>query len=253
MRIPERLNLKLRNYVYFLRDEHTREIFYVGRGFGDRILHHSNEAKSGKLESNKISKIKKIWSEGGEIGYYILRSGLNEETAVEVEAAAIDLLLFKNIKLSNQQRGSGSDQFGLSSLLELIYQHEENILENIPKGFVAININKKYQRWSKAEEVYEMVRQSWVIDRRRIGSLEAPKLKYVLAEVRGLIVAVFEVSNWYQVEASGRRKRWAFRGRLADPRVANLYLHRTLKKKQGAAFPLTYHRENCIASGRALE
>lgn len=249
MRIPERLNLKLRNYVYFLRDENTHEIFYVGRGFGDRILHHSNEAKYGKLESNKISKIKRIWSQGGEIGYYILRSGLDEKTAVEVEAAAIDLLLFKNIKLSNKQRGSGSDQFGLSSLLELIYQYEENIIESIPKDFVAININKKYNKWAKTEEVYEMVRQSWVIDRRRIGNPESPNLKYVLAEVRGLIVAVFEVSNWYEVEAAGGRKRWAFNGRSADPRVANLYLHRTLRKKQGAAFPLTYHRENYIASG----
>lgn len=243
MKLPEKLLQELKSYVYFLQDPITDEIFYVGRGTGDRILHHATEAKLKVEGSTKINNIQKIWSKGGNVNYYILRYGLDEAAAIEVEAAVIDLLLFKKINLSNRIRGGGSSRFGLMDLTALVHQHDEEFLDNIPSDFVAININKRFKRWSTEQEIYEMVRQSWVIDQRRIGDPDLPKLKYVLAEVRGLIIAVFTVSRWYQVQVSGKRQRWAFEGKAADPDVAGRYLHRTLKKKQGAAFPLTYHRE----------
>jgi hypothetical protein len=90
-----------------------------------------------------------------------------------------------------------------------------------------------------------MVRTSWVIDRRRIGNPNSPNLKIVLAEVRGVIVAAFEVSRWYQVEVDGKRRRWAFEGRPASEEVRSAYLHHSIRKKQGAAFPLMYHKSPC--------
>lgn len=52
-------------YVYELVDPMDLNVFYVGKGKGNRINHHEREAKTGKYSNlSKVEKIRAIWGAG---------------------------------------------------------------------------------------------------------------------------------------------------------------------------------------------
>ena len=75
--------------------------------------------------SEKLDRIREIISSGYEVSHFILRHGLTETVAFELEAALIDLIGTEN--LSNLQSGHYSTDFGLKSPAEIvaIYEAEE--------------------------------------------------------------------------------------------------------------------------------
>ena len=48
---------KLDYYVYLLIDPETNQVFYVGKGVGNRIFAHINAAISDAMPSDKLDKI----------------------------------------------------------------------------------------------------------------------------------------------------------------------------------------------------
>src|SRR5260221_10494808 len=56
-------NLRYKYYVYTL-SKPDGTIFYVGKGRGNRILQHENEARRG-VKSTKCDIIREIWANGG--------------------------------------------------------------------------------------------------------------------------------------------------------------------------------------------
>ena len=83
-------------YVYALRDPRNKEIFYVGKGKGNRWFEHIQEARS-DLEgaSRKLSRIREIEDSGFEVDAFVIRSGIaSERVAYEVEAAVIHTIKF---------------------------------------------------------------------------------------------------------------------------------------------------------------
>ncbi len=80
-------------YVYVLIDPEDGQIFYVGKGTGERLLAHGREADlvaDGKGNHRKLGRIRQIRASGQEPRIDVVRHGLSETEAFLVEAALID-------------------------------------------------------------------------------------------------------------------------------------------------------------------
>lgn len=224
---------QLGHYVYLLKDPREGRVFYVGQGVGNRVFHHlacSIETQDG---SEKLDTIRQINALGMEVEHVILRHGLNEREAFEVEAAAIDLLGMSN--LTNIQCGHNSGNFGLqtSEDIRAMYESEDFDPGDVP--VLLINLNRLYDRSMSAEDLYEATRKAWVVGERRESA------KYAIATFRGLTREVYSIHRWYPVPEHGL-KRWAFEGELAPEAVRQEFRYKSIAKyfKKGAANPVKY-------------
>src|SRR3989338_11289937 len=114
---------KLGYYVYLLIDPRTNKVFYVGKGCGNRINHHLLGALEENVkETEKIKTIREIQKAELEVGHTILRHGLTEKEAFEVESAVIDLLGLEN--LTNLMHGHHTTDRGLMKLEDIKIKYE---------------------------------------------------------------------------------------------------------------------------------
>jgi len=75
-------------YVYELIDPRSGEVFYVGKGKGNRIDEHEKEAQNG-YPSYKCNKIRSIWEDGHEIIKQKVAEFWDEDAAYEHEEERI--------------------------------------------------------------------------------------------------------------------------------------------------------------------
>lgn len=89
---PADVERKLKTYVYRLIDPRNGETFYVGKGQGNRVFSHirAEQNLDGDELDNKVRRIREIRLAGFEVAHVIHRHGMDERTALEVEAALID-------------------------------------------------------------------------------------------------------------------------------------------------------------------
>lgn len=131
---------KLAYYVYCLIDPRDGNIFYVGKGVGNRVFHHAlGSLQETEKPSDKIALIREIHKSGNQPVYYILRHNIQtDKQAFEYEAMAIDLLsLVKPSQqpLTNIQGGAHSSEVGLMSLSELKRKYDAQELKLISPLF----------------------------------------------------------------------------------------------------------------------
>src|SRR5205823_1368277 len=88
MMITPYLAEKLKSYVYAYVDPRDGEIFYVGKGVGDRAFAHLAD----RSESEKVARIAAIQAGGKTPRIEIISFGLDDNTASRIEAALIDTL-----------------------------------------------------------------------------------------------------------------------------------------------------------------
>jgi len=79
-----------RYYVYGLIDPKTKEPFYVGKGKGDRALHHLSENEN--INEAKQRRIKEIENSGQNVEIKIFSDDLIEFAALRLEAKLINEL-----------------------------------------------------------------------------------------------------------------------------------------------------------------
>ena len=247
----EKTKLALKYYVYLLVNPETKTPFYVGKGTGNRVFNHLKNAKDGRLGTDKLDHIQSILKKYKSVEHIIVRHGLNEKTAYQIEASLIDTFrfipTFNDFVRGNIQGGMNSIENGLMSCEEVKRKYNAAPLNLIPKNTIIININGSYKNASGTDKIYMATKERW-----RMKDPTAGQIKYVLSEYKGLIVEVFEVNKWYAIERQynpGSKKYgqtykgYGFNGQVASNKVRDLYINKSVahKKKRGASNPIIYN------------
>ncbi|MCU0511186.1 MAG: hypothetical protein MUE40_01315 [Anaerolineae bacterium] len=208
---PQSVIEKIGYYVYLLLEPDSGQVFYAGKGTGNRIFQHRRAALATYHDTDKLDHIRAILASGREVEYQILRHGLTEKEAFEVEAALIDFIGLEN--LSNSVAGLYTDERGKMNMADLIAKYSA-LPVTITEAVILITINRQYYHGISAADLYEYTRGNWVIGLR--GRTYA---NYGLAVFRGIIREVYHIRQW---ETTGNRspgqkttRRWRFTGEVA--------------------------------------
>ncbi len=207
---PPSVIKKIGYYVYLLSDPATNEVFYVGKGTSNRIFDHLNAALARADISDKLDKIRAILATGQKIHHCIIRHGLSDKEALEVEAALIDFIGLAS--LTNLVHGHGADDRVQMNVSEVIAKYEAPEVE-ILEPVILITVNRLYRRGMNPEELYEITRGDWVIGRGR------ERAQYACAVYNGIIREVYQIKDWQPAtakrEGQKRKQRWRFSGTVA--------------------------------------
>ena len=177
----------LKYYVYLYVHPESGEIFYVGKGKGNRVFSHLHD----EVDSDKSRVIKEIRRQGLEPKIEILIHGLEDEvTALRVESAVIDLLRIHN--LTNRQSGYKSALYGRMTVDQIISTYDGQKVD-ISEPAILIRIKQAF-RYSMSEmELYDFTRGQW-----RLNPVRAKRAKYAFAVYEGIIQEVYEILDWYE-------------------------------------------------------
>ncbi|MCH5234825.1 MAG: hypothetical protein J1E16_05985 [Muribaculaceae bacterium] len=246
-RFSKELHPKIGHYVYLLIDPRDNNIFYVGKGQGDRIFAHAKGAlkeTEPSVLSPKIELIKEIIGAGEDVEYRIVRWNLeNEKKAFEIESILIDLLTNQDLKkkgeLKNKIDGRHSSVYGIQTPKEIEAKLTRGNLDtaNLKDKLLAISLNQSLE----GPSLYERVRGNWKLNRKRVE-----KVDYVLAVYDRVIIGVFKPEKWEEVEdiASNikKRHRLKFSGEIVEDKdILDRYLYKKLPaKSKGNANPIKY-------------
>ena len=214
MRFSKLAKESLGCYVYCLIDPIDDEIFYVGKAYkNNRAFDHLKEI--GK-ETAKAGRISDIRAAGEEPRVEILRYGLDESTAFEVEAAIIDTIGLEN--LTNEVRGHGIKK-GRSTIeeIERLFSSEPLYIGDIEEKCILFYIHKTYSPTLSETELYDMTRQFWHMVSRE--TRESGEYKTALAIVDGVVVRVYSIEAWFPAGSTlssrnfgGKPDKWEFVG-----------------------------------------
>ena len=211
------------SYVYVYSDPDTKKTFYVGKGKGNRVFDHLND----NSENEKCLRIQEIRSRGKDPLIEILAHGLDDETALKVEAAAIDLIGIEN--LTNLQRGHDSSLYGKIevSMLDARYSHEELSENDITDNVIILKLSKTYHKGMNPTELYDAVRGHWKVDLK-----SAQKIEFAFAVHDGMILEVYRVVEWFpahttfmerEIGKDVENSRYEFIGRIAEESIRRKY------------------------------
>lgn len=234
---------ELKYYVYVYSDPDTHRPFYVGKGKGNRVFDHLTLED----ESEKAAYIRMLRENGKEPLIEILVHGVDEETALKVEAAAIDLVGIEN--LTNRQRGHNSSEYGKIevSVLEHRYNCRELRIEDFQENVMLIRINKQYVNGMTAHQLYEAARGYW-----KVNLDQARRVKYALAVFDGMVLEVYEIAEWFpafstmmcqrQDQLETYQGRYEFVGRIAPEKIRKKYKDQSVAQifSKGDQNPIRY-------------
>src|ERR1700689_5012600 len=234
---PPEVAKELKTYVYRLIDPRNGETFYVGKGRGDRVFAHvlGEQKLEGDDLDNKIKRIREIRLAGFEVAHVIHRHGMDDQTALEVEAALIDAYL----GLSNIVGGAGSHEYGVMHAKEIVSRYSATPAVFKHKALL-ISINKTAEQTS----LYEATRYAW-----KVSKAKAKQAEVILATVQGLIKCAFIADDWLEATAENFPSReavpgrYGFNGREAPPEIQEQYVGKRVPdefRKPGAANPIKY-------------
>lgn len=212
---------KIGYYVYCLANPEDNSTFYIGKGVGNRVFAHANGNLEDNSDSEKIEMIKSIKAKGLEVEHYIIRYGLTEKEAFEIEAALIDFAGIEN--LTNSVKGHHTERGKISCKeLDVLFGAEEvDIVDNI----LIIKINALYRTGMSTKELYEATRKSWVLSKERAETVE-----YVFSVHSGIVREVFKPAKWYKVKTDTDKERLAFEGDIAEKSIRDRYLYKSINK-----------------------
>jgi len=229
---------KLKYYVYTYSDPVTNEIFYVGKGKGNRVFHHLTDTKN----TEKGRYIKLILDRGQDPKIEIITHGLeDEDTALKVEAAMIDIIGME--KLTNKMRGWQSGRYGRVEVNRLITIYEKEQVK-IDDPVILIRINHLFHFDMTDIELYDATRSAWVLGKDR------EKAKYVFSVFDGIVLEVYEVTAWFKAGSTynsrgdfrNEKSRWEFVGQKAEEIIRADYIGKSVEQyfTRGAQNPIKY-------------
>lgn len=232
-------------YVYIYSDPDTKKPFYIGKGRGNRCFAHLSYTN----DCDKVAKIQEILARGKEPIIEILVHGIDENTALKVEAAAIDLIGIEN--LTNIQKGHHSSVYGRIDVDDINRRYDQQILleSEIDESIIMIRINKAYHYGMTDFEIYDSTRGMW-----RVNIEQAKKAKYAFSVYDGMILEVYEIVEWFPCGSTMRyydrpedqrekvEGRYEFVGRVASQNIRQKYVGKIVSGffSSGAQNPIKY-------------
>ena len=247
MKFSPSITKEIKYYVYLYSDPTTGEVFYIGKGKGNRVFYHLEDTG----DNEKAARIQQIRAQGLEPEIDILIHGLEDEkTALRVESSVIDLIGIK--QLTNKQSGYKSSTFGRMSISQLVSTYEKREAE-IDVPAILIRINQAFRYSMTPMELYDYTRGQW-----RLNPDNAKRAKYAFAIYGGIIQEVYEIFDWYEAgktysvrENNENIKRGAnellegryeFIGNLAQDDIRQKYKYTSVEKyfNPGNSNPIMY-------------
>jgi uncharacterized protein len=234
---PSEVAAELKTYVYRLIDPRNGETFYVGKGRGNRVFAHirAEQGLDGDELDNKVKRIREIRHAGFDVAHVIHRHGMDDATALQVEAAVMDAYP----GLTNIAGGYGTGDFGVMHAVEIIERYSAEPATFTDKALL-ISVNRS----AADPSLYEATRYAWKISRTK-----AMQADVILATVQGLIRGAFVVDDWLPATSENFPGRIAAPGRLgfvgseAPPALRDQYVGKRVPdeyRKPGAANPIKY-------------
>ncbi len=177
---------EMKYYVYLLSDPINGDIFYVGKGKGNRVFSHLKD----NSENEKTQKIKELKSKGLEPKIEFLVHGVEDEITIKkIEAAIIDLI-GKN-KLTNKVAGYESSNFGRMDLTQIKAKYTSK-KANITEKVVLIKLNKTFRYNMHPNELYDTTRGIW-----RISKNRQHEISHAFAVYDGIIQETYKIEAWF--------------------------------------------------------
>lgn len=185
-------------YVYALIDPRNNQVFYIGKGTGNRVFSHEIESgKSPKSEKAKLQKIREIEKSGHDVKRILINWGMTEPEAFVAEATLINLMSYlSSDTLTNAVAGHHVHEALSVEDFEIMYGAEHLQPEDIRHSIMVIKINKLYRRDMSSKELYDAVRGNW---RASLNSIQRRNVEYVFGVYNQLIVAVYKPDEWHYV------------------------------------------------------
>lgn len=225
-RIPREVADRLRYYVYALRDPRTKNIFYVGKGTGDRINAHVREAGADpQAERAKLRTINDIEASGHPVDLLFLRTGISDEReAFVVEQAVIDAFHADHHPLTNLVRGHHSGSEGLASLPSVITRYRADPCPSISAPVIMLKIQKGWRSDMNELDIYNKTRGHW-----KVGPGTRTQAEYALGIAFGTVRGAYRIDreSWFpsQVPQDAGQGRWGFEGSPAPELGGTLGTH----------------------------
>ncbi|AEV89602.1 putative homing nuclease [Pseudomonas phage OBP] len=169
-------------YVYSLIDPRNGETFYVGKGVGNRVFMHVQDSLKTPHSTDKLDRIREIHDEGYEVTHLIIRHGMTEDQAFEVEAAIIDM----TPNLTNLVKGHGSIR-GPKSIKQINEMYDAEIADIDGLKVLMIKINNSYGKMDPIDATCF----SW-----KISAEKMMKADVILGVANGIIRTVLEPRGW---------------------------------------------------------
>ena len=230
---PKYLAERIGYYVYILIDPETGEVFYMGKGNGNRVFAHVRQTIANPKASDKLDRIREIQAKGAEVKHEILRHGLTDKEAFEVAAAVIDFINVSN--LTNKVVGHDAENRGRMTIPGIIAVYGADSIE-IKEPVIIIVPNKLFKRNISKDRLYEITRGNWVVSARR------NKAKYAFSVYNGIVIEVYRIDRWDQVKARELKQktqdRWRFTGEVAAE--MQHYVSKSVASYIGAQNPIRY-------------
>jgi hypothetical protein len=188
---------RLGYYVYALIDPTTPpsgEIFYVGKGKGDRAYQHARHAAKVDLSLTskqlKLARIQAIIRKGVEVRVEVIRHRLEtEREAFLVEAAVIDALKLGGTDLADLANivAGHESTLGWRPLEALVAEYGARDAEiDLTHRVMLIRVNTMFEHGMTAEALYEITRKWW-----RVNPQHRPE--YAFAVFQGIVRAVYRI------------------------------------------------------------
>lgn len=232
---------KIKFYVYLISDPETGEVFYVGKGKGNRVFSHF-EDRTDNAKTRKIAELKK---KNIQPKIEILVHGVDDEVTIKkIEAAIIDLI-GKN-KLTNKVGGYESSDYGRMDLSQITAKYSSKpakIIENV----MLIKLSDTFRYNMDPMELYDYTRGIWILSQRR------DKADYAFAVYDGVIQETYKIVSWFKsgstystriTAESWKRhsdQRWEFVGDISESMQAK-YKYKSVESyyPPGARNPIRY-------------
>ncbi len=226
-----------KSYVYLLidpRDKKDPKVFYIGKGSGKRPEDHLKEKLS---EKAKHQKIKEIQDSGHKVKIEFLRTGLTAQEALDIEAAAIDLLGKDN--LTNLQLGHHHKEKGRRDYYAGVEKIKEKDLNKLAQDgpVLCVCLNKSYSYKLTPQELYDATRYSWEISTENRNPTNG--IKYVLGVYYGIVKSIYIPVAWFKAGQTfpeknvddKYKKRWEFVGHMPEEKIQKKFLQKRIDIK----------------------